>query len=105
MSLADELERLQALRTNGTLTEAEFDRAKERVLGGGGGGAAMPGMSALNRLRRSRSDRWIGGVCGGIATASGVDSWICRLVITALGFFGGVGVVIYLLLWVFVPEE
>jgi phage shock protein PspC (stress-responsive transcriptional regulator) len=106
MSLSDELERLKALRDGGTLTDEEFARAKARVLEGqaAGGGPAPAGI-ALNRLRRSRSDRWIGGVCGGIAALSGVDSWIWRLILVAFALFGGVGLVIYLLLWIFVPEE
>ena len=56
-------------------------------------------------MRRSRADRWIGGVCGGVAKATGVDAWIWRLILTVLALFGGAGVVIYILLWIFVPEE
>ncbi len=104
MSLSDELERLRSLRDDGTLDEDEFQRAKARVLGGQGGTGAS-GASVLNQLRRSRADRWIGGVCGGIARSSGVDSWIWRLIITVFALFGGAGVILYILLWVFIPEE
>ena len=45
------------------------------------------------------------GVCGGIAQATGVESWIWRLLFAVLLVFGGTGLVIYLLLWIFVPEE
>jgi phage shock protein PspC (stress-responsive transcriptional regulator) len=102
MGLADELTRLQALRDSGALTEAEFQRAKARVLDGE---PPAPGVREINRLRRSRSDRWIGGVCGGLAQLTGVDSWIWRLLLTLLALFGGTGLVIYLLLWIFVPSE
>jgi phage shock protein PspC (stress-responsive transcriptional regulator) len=59
----------------------------------------------MQRLRRSRADRWLGGICGGIAVATGVESWIWRLVLVTLALFGGTGVLLYLLLWIFVPSE
>ncbi len=104
MSLSEELARLQALHESGALSDDEFQRAKARVLDGQRTGEA-PAVAALNQLRRSRSDRWIGGVCGGIGVISGVDSWIWRLILAMLFLFGGVGLVIYILLWIFVPEE
>ncbi|MCB1981071.1 MAG: PspC domain-containing protein [Rhodoferax sp.] len=102
MGLADELTRLQSLRDSGALSDDEFQRAKARVLAGD---EPAPGMREINRLRRSRSDRWIGGVCGGVAQLTGVDAWIWRLLVTLLALFGGTGLVIYLLLWIFVPSE
>jgi phage shock protein C len=56
-------------------------------------------------LRRSRSDQMIGGVCGGIAQLTGVDSTFVRIAFVALALAGGVGVLAYLVLWVVVPEE
>jgi phage shock protein PspC (stress-responsive transcriptional regulator) len=101
MSLAEEITRLQALRDSGVLTDDEFQRAKARVLDGG----LAPAAAHINRLRRSRSDRWIGGVCGGIAALTGIESWIWRLLLTVLAVFGGTGILIYILLWIFVPDE
>jgi phage shock protein PspC (stress-responsive transcriptional regulator) len=101
MGIADELSKLEALRAAGTLSDDEFQRAKARVLDGGG----PPIAPQFNKLRRSRSDRWIGGVCGGIAVLTGVDTWIWRLLLTALALFGGTGVLIYILLWIFVPDD
>lgn len=101
MSIAEELSKLEALRAAGTLSDDEFQRAKARVLDGGG----APVAPQLNKLRRSRSDRWIGGVCGGIALLTGVDTWIWRLLLTALALFGGTGVLLYILLWIFVPDD
>ncbi|MBN8510792.1 MAG: PspC domain-containing protein [Burkholderiales bacterium] len=103
MSFVDELARLEQLRANGTLTDDEFQRAKARLLEPPP--AVNEAAAAMNRLRRSRDDRWIGGVCGGIARATGVESWIWRLLIAVLFVFGGTGLVIYVLLWIFVPEE
>ena len=104
MGLADELTRLDELRARGALSEDEFQRAKARLLDSPSP-AGIPVVAAINRLRRSRIDRWLGGVCGGIAALSGVESWIWRLIFIALAFFGGTGVLIYILLWIFIPED
>ena len=103
MSIADELQNLEELRQRGSLSEVEFDRAKQRLLGTTAAPAA--GIDAVNRLRRSASDRWIGGICGGLAQATGLESWVWRLIFAVLTLFGGAGIIIYLLLWIFVPSE
>ncbi|WP_020652876.1 PspC domain-containing protein [Massilia niastensis] len=109
MNLSDEIKRLHELHQAGALTDAEFEQAKARVLSAAstvnlkkGNGTLSDELSAL---RRSRADRWIGGVCGGLALASGVDSWVWRLVFALFTFTFGFGAVVYLLLWIFVPEE
>jgi phage shock protein PspC (stress-responsive transcriptional regulator) len=103
MSLADELHKLEELRQRGALSEAEFERAKARLLESPA--SPPPALQAVNSLRRSASDRWLGGVCGGLARATGLESWIWRLIFAVLACFGGAGVVVYLLLWIFVPRE
>jgi len=105
MGLADELARLDELRGRGALTEEEFQRAKAKLLDGPPAPPDLPAVAAINRWRRSRSDRWIGGVCGGLAVITGVESWVWRLILFALALFGGTGVVLYLLLWIFIPNE
>jgi phage shock protein PspC (stress-responsive transcriptional regulator) len=102
MALTDELERLGALHAQGRLSDDEFAQAKARVLHGGD---SPPVVAAVNRFRRSRSDRWIAGVCGGIGAATGVESWVWRLILALLALFGGTGVLLYILLWMFVPDE
>ncbi|MFO1219211.1 MAG: PspC domain-containing protein [Burkholderiaceae bacterium] len=106
MALSDELNRLHELHQRGGLTDDEFARAKARALGEAAAGDAppSPAMAALNALRRQREDRWIAGVCGGIARATGVESWVWRLIFAALLLWGGVGLLVYVLLWLFVPE-
>jgi phage shock protein C len=105
MALADELSKLSELRANGGLTEEEFKRAKERVLGAEQTRSNDPVVSAVNTFRRSRTDRWLGGVCGGMARSTGMEAWAWRLLFTALFVCGGVGLLLYVLLWVFVPSE
>jgi phage shock protein PspC (stress-responsive transcriptional regulator) len=44
-------------------------------------------------------------VCGGIAEATGVDSWAWRLLFVLLLLCWGTGLVVYVLMWIFVPKE
>ena len=62
MSLSDELGKLAALRASGTLSEEEFTRAKERLLNAQPANPEEPISAAVNSFRRSRADRWLGGV-------------------------------------------
>jgi phage shock protein C len=105
MALADELGKLAELRANGGLTEEEFARAKERLLNGEQTRSDDPIASAVGSFRRSRTDRWFGGVCGGIARATGIESWVWRLLFAVLFICAGAGLLLYLLLWIFVPNE
>ena len=105
MGLADELTRLEELHARGALSAEEFARAKARLIDGAPTPSDIPAVDAINRLRRSRSDRWLGGVCGGVAAATGVESWIWRLILVVLALFGGTGVLLYVLLWIFIPNE
>ncbi len=107
MSLADELGKLDELRARGVLSDDEFARAKQRLLDAAARPAppVPPAMAVINAFRRSASDRWIGGVCGGLAQATGLDSWAWRLIVALLFFAGGTGLILYLLLWIFVPTE
>ena len=104
MSLVEELARLEEMRARGTLSEDEFQRAKAKLIDAEAA-PHSPAAAAINRLRRSRSDKWLGGVCAGIGQVSGVDAWIWRLMFVLLFMFGGTGLVAYLLLWIFVPLE
>ncbi|HEX8094568.1 PspC domain-containing protein, partial [Jatrophihabitans sp.] len=55
-------------------------------------------------LRRSRTDRMISGVAGGLGEYFGVDPVIFRVLFAVLSFFGGVGLVMYGVAWLLVPE-
>jgi phage shock protein PspC (stress-responsive transcriptional regulator) len=54
-------------------------------------------------LRRSSTDRMAGGVCGGLAEYSGIDTVLWRVGFVCFAFVGGAAVLLYLLLWVLVP--
>ena len=105
MALADEISKLAELRANGGLTEEEFKRAKERLLGPEPLHSHDPLAAAVNTFRRSRTDRVFGGVCGGIARSTGMEAWVWRLLFAALFICAGAGLLLYLLLWIFVPSE
>ena len=57
-------------------------------------------------LRRSRSDRVLGGVCGGLGEFFGLKPIWFRIVFVILGVPGGLpGIVPYLIFWLVIPEE
>ena len=105
MSDSDELGKLADLHQRGALSDEEFARAKARVLNGVPGARTSPPVNALNQLRRSVTDRWLGGVCGGIAQVTGIPSWVWRLIFVFGLVFAGCGLALYVLLWILVPQE
>jgi phage shock protein C len=58
---------------------------------------------AQRRLTRSRDDRMIGGVCAGLARYLGLDPTLVRVAFALLGVMGG-GFLLYIILWIVVPE-
>ena len=58
-------------------------------------------------LRRSRSNRMIGGVVGGLADYIGMDPVLARVLYVLISVFSAAfpGILVYLILWVVVPEE
>jgi phage shock protein PspC (stress-responsive transcriptional regulator) len=62
-------------------------------------------MRDLGRLRRSRSDRYVAGVAGGLGRHFDVDPTVIRVVLAVLTFFGGAGLVVYVAVWLLVPED
>jgi phage shock protein PspC (stress-responsive transcriptional regulator) len=70
-----------------------------------GAPAADPGRERF-RLVRSRSDRMLGGVCGGLGRTLGVDPALLRIGMVVLTLLGaGAGVVVYVAAWILAPEE
>jgi phage shock protein PspC (stress-responsive transcriptional regulator) len=59
----------------------------------------------LGRLRRTRDDRRIAGVAGGLARHLDIDPIIVRVALVVLVFFGGSGLLLYCAIWLLVPEE
>lgn len=106
MSDSDELNKLADLHQRGALTDEEFARAKARILQGGATRTATePLIQSINGYKRSRDDRWLGGVCGGFAQMTGLASWAVRLLFILLLLCGGTGGLLYVLLWALVPLD
>jgi phage shock protein C len=66
---------------------------------------ASPLLESERRLLRTRADRVIAGVCGGLGRYLGVDPVIIRIAAVLLVFAGGAGIVLYLIGWIAIPEE
>ncbi len=59
----------------------------------------------MKKLYRSRKNTKIAGVCGGIAEYFNVDSNIIRLLAVLTVFFGGGGIIVYIIAWILIPLE
>lgn len=57
------------------------------------------------RLYRSRTDRKIAGVCGGIAEYLDIDPTVVRLILLIAMICGGVGLAAYIIAWIVMPEN
>ena len=111
MPLPDELEQLNALHERGALTDEEFALAKKRLLEGAPGAGASTTTprpepaSTLGRLHRSLAGRWLGGVCGGLGELTGIPAWSWRILFVLTALLHGLGLLMYVLLWIFVPVQ
>ena len=57
------------------------------------------------RLSRSKSNRMIAGVCGGLGQRFGINPNWMRLLFLLFTLLGGSGILLYLFLWIIIPEE
>ncbi len=60
---------------------------------------------ADKKIYRSRKDKMLGGVCGGVAEYFDIDATIVRLVAVLLFFAEGIGLLLYIVSWVVIPEK
>ena len=61
-------------------------------------------MEEPRKLYRSGTQRMIAGVCGGLAEYFNVDATLMRVLFLLLAVFGGSGIVIYIVMWIIVPD-
>ncbi len=57
------------------------------------------------RLFRSRSERWLAGVCGGIGDYFNIDATVIRILFILFGLVFGSGLLFYIILWILIPLE
>ncbi|WP_291528820.1 PspC domain-containing protein [Bacteroides sp. UBA939] len=63
-------------------------------------------MDNNKKLTRSRSDKMLAGVCGGLAEYFGLDSSLVRIGYVLLSLFTAfAGVLVYIIMWLIVPEK
>lgn len=66
----------------------------------------MSHLPGPKKLTRSRTDKWLGGVCGGLAEYTGVDATLIRLVTVVLVVVGvGTTALVYLVAWLLMPQS
>lgn len=63
------------------------------------------GFKDLSQLRRSTSNRYVGGVAGGLARHFDIDPVVVRVLLVVLAFFGGASLLGYVALWLLLPED
>ena len=71
----------------------------------GSTGPSEPPRPAQRVVRRSRSERVLAGVCGGVGRYLGVDPVLLRIAFIILALANGLGVIAYVVCWVAIPEE
>ncbi len=64
-------------------------------------------MSTHPPLRRSRRNRMVAGVVGGLADYFGIDSGLARIIYVLVSIFSAAfpGIVVYIILWILIPQE
>lgn len=80
---------------------SQMDGASQ--MGGASRNYAPRGQRRL--LRRPRMDRWLAGVCSGLADYLGIDVTLVRVLTICLVIFGGMSLWVYIILWLLIPES
>jgi phage shock protein C len=62
-------------------------------------------MDPTRKLYRSRTNRQVAGVCGGLAEYFNVDVTLMRVLFILLGLLGATGIILYIAMWIIVPQE
>ena len=62
-------------------------------------------MDPSRKLYRSRTNKQVAGVCGGLAAYFNVDVTLMRVLFILLGLLGATGIILYIAMWIIVPQE
>jgi phage shock protein C len=68
-------------------------------------GTRVGAVAGRRKLMRSRTNRKIAGVCAGFAEYFDIDVTVVRVVWLIVAFFGGGGILAYIIAWILMPEE
>jgi phage shock protein C len=67
--------------------------------------APEPEPPRPHELRRQRDNRVIAGVCSGLGAYFGLDPVVFRIAFVVLTFIGGIGLLLYVLAWILIPDS
>jgi phage shock protein C len=62
-------------------------------------------MDPTRKLYRSKSNRQVAGVCGGLAEHFNIDATLIRVLFVVLAVLGGSGLLLYVAMWIIIPKE
>jgi phage shock protein C len=62
-------------------------------------------VDPTRKLYRSKANRQLAGVCGGLAQYFNLDATLVRVLFVLLAVLGGSGLVLYVAMWIIVPKE
>jgi phage shock protein C len=62
-------------------------------------------MDPTRKLYRSKTDRKLAGICGGLAQYFNIDATLIRVLFIVLAVLGGSGLILYVAMWIIVPKE
>jgi phage shock protein C len=62
-------------------------------------------MAETRKLYRRRNNRQVAGVCGGLAQYFNLDATLIRILFVVLALLGGSGLLLYVAMWIIVPNE
>ena len=62
-------------------------------------------MDPTRKLYRSKTNRQVAGVCGGLAEHFNVDATLIRVLFVVLAVLGGSGLLLYVAMWIIVPKQ
>jgi phage shock protein C len=60
---------------------------------------------SVKHLYRSRDERWLAGICGGLGKYFGLDPTLIRALFVLFGLVVGGGLLLYIILWIIIPLE
>ncbi len=59
----------------------------------------------LQVFTKSKKNRWLGGICSGLGERTPLPAWAWRMLFVLMAMFYGIGIFIYIVLWIFAPSE
>jgi phage shock protein C len=59
----------------------------------------------VKRLYRSREERWLAGICGGLGNYFDIDPTVIRVLFVLFSLVVGGGIIAYIILWIVIPQE